>query len=73
MPPTESVLKKIQERIHEKDEVIEAQMEQLLDLEDKFNAMKEEFDVIKGENERLKNIKKEYDELKDQLDSLLNG
>ncbi len=64
MATSDSVLKKIQERIQEKDEVIDEQMRQIITLEDEISRLRED-------NESLKSMKTEYDRVKKELDHLL--
>lgn len=66
MSQTESVLKKIQERMAEKDEVIDEQMRQIVQMEDELGRLRDE-------NRDLKHIKQEYDRIKKELDTLLGG
>lgn len=64
MSETVDLLEKIQQRIKEKDLVIEEQMSQLADLEDEVARLRVDL-------EELKNLKTEYLELKSKLDSLI--
>jgi len=66
MSQTESVLKKIQERMAEKDEVIDEQMRQIIQMEDELGRMRRE-------NDELKHVKQEYERIKKELDTLLGG
>jgi uncharacterized protein (DUF3084 family) len=61
---TQMLLSKIHERIHEKDQVIEEQMTQIADLEDKIEA-------LEAELKELRTIKQDYEKLKKELDSML--
>lgn len=66
MSQTEHVLKKIQERMAEKDEVIDEQMRQIIAMEDELGQLRREI-------ADLKNMKQEYDRIKKELDTLLGG
>ncbi len=66
MTQSDSVLKKIQERIQEKDEVIGEQMRQIVSLEDEVARLRDQV----GE---LESFKTEYDRIKKELDSLLGS
>lgn len=61
---TQVLLTKIHERIHEKDQVIEEQMGQIAELEDKIEA-------LEAELKELRVVKVEYDKLRKELDSML--
>ena len=61
---TQMLLSKIHERIHEKDLVIEEQMTQIADLEEKIEA-------LEAELKDLRTIKQDYEKLKKELDSML--
>ena len=66
MSDPEGVLEKIQQRLAEKDEVINEQMVQIVDLEDRVEQLEKE-------NGELKHAKAEYDRIRKQLDALLKG
>ena len=64
MSETVDLLEKIQQRIKDKDLVIEEQMSQLADLEDEVAKLRVDL-------EELKTLRTEYLELKSKLDSLI--